>query len=102
MGGGIHKESPNKEYTLNLSSLKNNNPLAGESEIYSEITIHRRGISGEVIKKITVSPIQTNSEMSYRSLTNPIEWKEDSSEATVTTPDFTITVNMNPDPNQPQ
>jgi hypothetical protein len=100
MGGGTHKKSPDEKFTLMANSLKNTNPFSGEDETYAEITLHEGFISGEVLKRIKVSPIHSENEMSYRYLKEPIQWNEGSSKVTFTTPDYEVTINLKTEPGE--
>ncbi len=80
-----------------VNSRRDANPFTKNKKIYSEITIHDGFIADEVIKKMTIYPISAESDMAYRNLNNPIEWDKNEKSATVTTPDFTLTINMHPE-----
>lgn len=96
--GGTHKKSPNGKFTLMANSLRNTNPLSEEDKTYAEITLHEGLFTGEVLKRIKVSPIHSESEMSYRDLKEPITWNEDSSEVSFTTSDYEITIVLKAEP----
>lgn len=97
-GGGQHKQSPNEEFTVMANSYRNTNPLSKEKQIYGEITLHRGYIADKVVRRITVSPITAENDMAYRQIEDAIEWGKDGQTATVKTTDFTLTLNVNPEP----
>jgi len=96
-GGGQNKQSPNKEFTVMANSRRNNNPLAKNKQIYAEITLHRGYIADKVVRRITVYPISSDREMAYREIGDAIEWDKDGKKVTVNTPDFCLTLNVNPE-----
>lgn len=95
-GGGQHKQSPDMQHTVTVNSIKNLNPLSTDTEVKAVVTLHKGGIAYDRIRTFTVTPISGSSEMAYREIADPIEWSEDSKSATVTTPDFTLTINVQP------
>lgn len=94
LGGGTHMQSPDKAFTVVLSSLRNANPLVNEHGVYAEVKVHAGYTADKVVKKIIISPITTSNDMEYRRLEDPIKWAENSKEVTITTPDFKLMINM--------
>ena len=97
-GFGKDAQSPDKIHTVSVMSKRNANPFAKDRQVYAEVSLYSGYISGEVLKTVVVSPLHEPSEMSYYHMKNTIKWSEDYQEVTVTTPDFTLSLNMRPIP----
>ena len=97
-GGGMHEQSPDMAHTVMINSQRNLNPFATDREVYAEISLHNGFIADERLKTVIVRPISESYDSAYRSLKDPIQWSNDSQEVTVTTPDFTLSINLHPKP----
>ena len=95
-GSGTVLQSPDMKHTASLMSHRNLNPLSADRSRSAVISIYDGYVADECIRTVRMNPISESSDHGFRDLDKPIQWSEDSQEATITTPDLTLTINLTP------
>ena len=95
MGSGQSVHSPDEKYWLQLTSW-NRLRFASDQRVFGTIELRNGAPADEPLRTFTVMPITPQWQPVFREARDFVEWSEDSKVATVTTPDFTLSINVEP------
>ncbi len=96
MGGSQSMNSPDGKYWVEVGSRVNVNPLTSDRRVYGVIELRDALPTDEPLRTFTIMPITPQNSTIYRVARDFIEWSDDSKNVTVTTPDFTLSINVEP------